>query len=289
MKTKLKESGLDPNIVGRIYEGPIESVDPEKTIAYAKATNETNPRYYKSDENKISIPPLFPVTMFIDPMIQIVTDDTLNLDILRMVHGEQEILYHRSLRPGEKIKTKVKLDSIDVKEAGDILWAKMTGYAGEELVFEMRAGLFFKKTKKGKKTSKPKTKEDPIERQIRIRKQMKVSSDQSVRYAAASGDENPIHVDKDTAKAAGLPDIILHGLCTLAFAVQAIVDNIAEGDPSKVKKIKTRFSKPVFMEDTLTTEGWLMKESETREIIGFETKNEAGEAVLKLGSIELLK
>ncbi len=284
----MKESGLDPNIVDKIYEGITETVNPERTRAYAKATNEINPRYYESDETKLAIPPLFPVTMFIDPMIQIVTDDTLNLDILRMVHGEQEILYHRSLRPREKIKTKVELDSIDIKDAGDILCAKMTGYAGEDLVFEMRAGLFFKKAKRETKASKPKIKEDPSERLILVKQQMKVTSDQSVRYAAASGDDNPIHVDKDIAMAAGLPDIILHGLCTLAFATQAIVDTLANGDPTKIKRIKGRFSKPVFMNDTLTTEGWVLEESETRKIIGFETKNEAGEVVLKQGSIELL-
>ncbi|UCG02898.1 MAG: MaoC family dehydratase N-terminal domain-containing protein [Candidatus Heimdallarchaeota archaeon] len=285
----MKESGLDPNIVGRIYEGVTTTVDPEKTMTYAKATNETNPRYYETDENMFAIPPLFPVTMFIDPMIQIVSDETLNLDILRMVHGEQEILYHRSLRPREKIKTKVELDSIDSKKAGDILWAKMMGYTGEELVFEMRAGLFFKKPTKGKKLSEPKIKESSTEREIVVKQQMKVTSDQSVRYAAASGDENPIHVDKEIAIAAGLPDIILHGLCTLAFATQAIVDNLADGDPTRVKRIKTRFSKPVFMNDTLTTEGWILEENKAKKIVGFETKNEAGEAVLKLGFIELLK
>ncbi|WP_455464113.1 FAS1-like dehydratase domain-containing protein, partial [Candidatus Hodarchaeum mangrovi] len=114
----MNESGLDPNIVGKIYEGKIVTVDPRNTIAYAKATNEINPQYYELDENKLRIPPLFPVTMLIDPMMQIVTDETLNLDILRMVHGEQEILYHRPLRPREKIKTKIKLDSVDVKETG---------------------------------------------------------------------------------------------------------------------------------------------------------------------------
>lgn len=285
----MKESRLDPNIIGKIYKGKLVSVDPEKTIAYAKATNETNLHYYESDENKLRIPPLFPVTMFIDPMIQIVTDDTLNLDTLRMVHGEQEILYHRSLRPREKIRAKIKLDSIDVKETGDILWIKMTGYSGTELVFEMRAGLFFKNVIKKKETSKAIIKEDLIEKHIIVRQQMKVTSDQSIRYATASGDKNPIHLDKDIAKAAGLSDKILHGLCTLAFATQAIVDNLADGDPTKVKQIRTRFSKPVFMEDTLTTEGWLLEESEATMKIGFETKNEKGEAVLKFGTIELIK
>ncbi|MFX1284047.1 MAG: MaoC/PaaZ C-terminal domain-containing protein [Promethearchaeota archaeon] len=281
----LLESGLNPNIVGKKYEGGIETVDPERTMAYAKATNEKNPRYYESEEDKLAIPPLFPVTMLVDPMKQIVADETLNLDIFRMVHGEHEILYHRPLRLWDKIKIKVELESIDVKESGDILWAKNLGYAGEELVFEMRAGMFFRKPRKGVSSKR----KEELERKIIITKKMKVASDQSVRYAAASGDNNPIHVDRDIAKAVGLPDIILHGLCTLAFATQAIVDELAEGDPTKVKQIKTRFSKPVLMESTLTTEGWLLEEGETSKTIGFETKNENGEAVLKHGFIELLK
>ncbi|MFX1515141.1 MAG: MaoC/PaaZ C-terminal domain-containing protein [Promethearchaeota archaeon] len=283
------ESGLDPNIIGRIYTGTTEIVDPEKTMAYAKATNETNPCYYELDQKKIVIPVLFPVTMAIAPLKEMVTDDTLNFDVTQMIHGEHEILYFRPLRPWDKIKTKLELESIDIKESGDILWAKTSGSTEDELVFEMRAGIFFKKPRKGSRPVKPRVKEKTIVKQIIISKQMEVTSDQSVRYAAASGDENPIHLDKDVALTVGLPDIILHGLCTLAFAVQAIVDGLAGGDPAKVKRVKTRFSKPVFMNNTLTTEGWLLEEKEKSKIIGFETKNESGESVLKFGSIELLK
>ncbi|MFX1508185.1 MAG: MaoC/PaaZ C-terminal domain-containing protein [Promethearchaeota archaeon] len=282
------ESGLDPSIIGRIYTGTTEIVDPEKTIAYAKATNETNPLYYELDENKLLIPVLFPVTMAIAPLKEMVTDDTLNFDVTQMIHGEQEILYFRPLRPWDEIKTKLELESIDIKESGDILWAKTSGSTEDELIFEMRAGIFFKKPRKRSRPIKPKVKEKIIEKQIIITKQMKVTSDQSARYAAASGDNNPIHLDKDIALTVGLPDIILHGLCTLAFAVQAIVDGLASGDPTKVKRVKARFSRPVFMNNTLTTEGWLLEDKEKSKIIGFETKNESGEIVLKFGSIELL-
>ncbi|MFW9902778.1 MAG: MaoC/PaaZ C-terminal domain-containing protein [Candidatus Thorarchaeota archaeon] len=283
------ENSLDPNIIGRIYTGTTEIIDPEKTMAYARATNETNPLYYELDENKLAIPVLFPVTMAIAPLKEMVTDDTLNLDITRMIHGEQEVLYFRPLRPWDKIKTKLELESIDIKESGDILWAKTSGSTEDELVFEMRAGIFFKKLRKRPRPVKPRVKEETIEKQIIISKQMKVTSDQSVRYAAASGDDNPIHLDKDIALTVGLPDIILHGLCTLAFAIQALVDSLANGDPTKVKGVKIRFSKPVFMNNTLTTEGWLLEEKERSKIVGFETKNESGEVVLKFGSIELLK
>ena len=283
------DSGLDPAIVGRRYIGKLEVVDPERVISYAKATNESNPRYFEKDETKLAIPPVFPVTMFIDPMIQFVTDDSLNLDTSRMVHGEQEILYHRPLKPWDKISTEVELESIDVKDSGDILWAVFKGLSEDELAFEMRASMFFRKPRKKPKQRISREKKERIERQIAVQTQMKVTPDQSVRYAAASGDENPIHLDRDIARSVGLPDIILHGLCTLAFATQAIVDELAKGDPTKVRQLKVRFSKPVFMNDTLTTEGWILKEDNTRKLIGFETRNQRGDVVLTMGQVELLK
>ena len=286
---KPKESILDPNIIGRIFKGTTEIVDPEKTMAYAKATNEINPRYYESDENKLAIPVLFPVTMVVSLFREMLTDNTMNLDISRMVHGEQEILYFRPLKLWDKIKTKLELESVDIKESGDILWAKASGSAVDGPVFEMRTGMYFKKSKKKSKLVKPRVKEDIVEKQIIIAEQMKVTPDQSERYAAASGDHNPIHLDRDFALSVGLSDIILHGLCTMAFAAQTVVDVLAGGDPSKVKAAKTRFTNPVFMNDTLTTKAWLLEEKEMSKIIGFETKNESGEVVLKSGSIEIIK
>ncbi|MFX1532861.1 MAG: SDR family NAD(P)-dependent oxidoreductase [Promethearchaeota archaeon] len=288
-KPKPVDSGLDPSIIGRVYTGAEEVIKPEGILAYAEATNETNPRYFEKDQNKLAVPPVFPVTMLMAPLNKIITDDTLNLDISRMVHAEHEILYYRPLKPNDQINTTVLLDSIDKKHSGDILWSKITGLVDEAPVFEMRAGLFFRKPRKESETTKPKTKKEPIKGDIIFSKQMVVAPDQSVRYAEASGDHNPIHLDRDFARAVGLPDIILHGLCAFAFATQAVVDELAEGDPTKVKRVKVRFSKPVFMNDTLTTEAWLIKEDETSKLIGFETKNQNEIAVLTLGEVEILK
>ncbi|MFX0182134.1 MAG: MaoC/PaaZ C-terminal domain-containing protein [Candidatus Hodarchaeota archaeon] len=284
----MEDSGLDPVIVGRVYSSSEQTIDPDRTLAYAKATNETNPRYFDQDINKRAIPPLFPVTMLVDLGIKIVSDDSLNLDISRMVHGEHELLYHRSLQLWEKVTPSAELESIEVKPTGDILWVRFDGYVNDELVFEMRAGLFFRKLRKRGKSSlksAPKNKKP----EIILSKQMKIASDQSKRYAEASGDKNPLHLDKDFAQAVGLPDVILHGLCTMAIATQAIIDHLASGDPTKVRRVKTRFSKPVFMNDILTTEGWIQKEDESIKLIGFETRNQTGIAVLTYGEVELLK
>jgi 3-hydroxybutyryl-CoA dehydratase len=70
-------------------------------------------------------------------------------------------------------------------------------------------------------------------------------------YAAASGDFNPIHIDKEIAQMVGLPGNILHGMCTMAWAVEAAIDALG-GDPGSLKHIKVRFSRPVKIDDTVT-------------------------------------
>ena len=72
-------------------------------------------------------------------------------------------------------------------------------------------------------------------------------------YAGASGDFNPIHIDPEVGAAAGLGGVILHGLCTMAWATDAFARFL--GDPGQVTRVKVRFSRPVRVEDTLTSRG----------------------------------
>ncbi|KAJ4827181.1 glycoside hydrolase 18 protein [Turnera subulata] len=72
-----------------------------------------------------------------------------------------------------------------------------------------------------------------------------------------SGDYNPLHSDLVFASAAGFSRPILHGLCSLGFAVRAIVKCICRGDPTMVKAISGRFLLHVYPGETLITEMWL--------------------------------
>lgn len=60
------------------------------------------------------------------------------------------------------------------------------------------------------------------------------------RYAAASGDPNPIHTDPEFAKNVGLPGIILHGLWTMAQVARAQA-TVADGDPRALKRLEVQF------------------------------------------------
>jgi acyl dehydratase len=64
-------------------------------------------------------------------------------------------------------------------------------------------------------------------------------------YADASGDQNPIHQDEAFAKSVGLPDVIAHGMLTMALAGKYISDWV--GGSQNVKEFSARFTKPVIV------------------------------------------
>ena len=70
-----------------------------------------------------------------------------------------------------------------------------------------------------------------------------LSRDSLVRYAGASGDFNAIHYRDDVAKSVGLPGVLAHGMLTMGFAVQPVIDWI--GDPGRILDYQVRFTRPV--------------------------------------------
>ncbi|MBW8804971.1 MAG: MaoC family dehydratase [Catenulisporales bacterium] len=68
-----------------------------------------------------------------------------------------------------------------------------------------------------------------------------------VKYAGASGDFNPIHWNERFAQSVGLPDVIAHGMFTMAEAIRVVTDWC--GDPGLVVEYSVRFTKPVVVPD----------------------------------------
>jgi acyl dehydratase len=61
------------------------------------------------------------------------------------------------------------------------------------------------------------------------------------RYAGASGDFNPIHIDADFAKSVGLPSNILHGLYGMGLVAKAAAQGLGGGDPRALRKLTVQF------------------------------------------------
>ncbi len=64
-------------------------------------------------------------------------------------------------------------------------------------------------------------------------------------YADASGDQNPIHQNEEFAKSVGLPNVIAHGMLTMALAGKYVTD--FAGGPAALKEFSARFVKPVIV------------------------------------------
>jgi acyl dehydratase len=73
--------------------------------------------------------------------------------------------------------------------------------------------------------------------------ELKVTPDKYLphRYAGASGDFNPIHIDVEFAKMVGLPSNILHGLYSMGLVARANAQGIAAGDPRALKRLSVQF------------------------------------------------
>jgi acyl dehydratase len=86
------------------------------------------------------------------------------------------------------------------------------------------------------------------------------------RYAGASGDFNPIHIDVDFAKAVGLPSNILHGLYGMAQVARANVA-AAGGDPRSLKRLSVQFRGMGFPEKEIVVTGTVTEERDGRVIV----------------------
>ena len=277
---------LDRGFVGKEYRSRPQIAKTEAMIRYAKATNETNPRYYDTEHHEgLSSPPLYPVVFLPELLAQLVEDaEDMNLDILRCVHAEHEMWWRNRILPGDQIISTAKIVNIEKRGVNELLDMDIQCTREDVLLVEMRYRLMMR----GKK--KPKTREPNGPTQTPAhggklgQRTILVTDDQGRRYAEASGDHNPIHTSDEIARSVGLSGAILHGLCTMAFASQAIVDELLGGDSTRLRNMKVRFSKPVLMGQALTTEVYDAgyREDGCR-IVRFETKNPSDHPVLTNG------
>ena len=98
--------------------------------------------------------------------------------------------------------------------------------------------------------------------------QLKVTPDKYLphRYAGASRDFNPIHIDPEFAKAVGLPGNILHGLYGMAQVARASVA-AAGGDPRALKRLSVQFRGMGFPEQEITVTGTVKEVRDGRAVI----------------------
>ncbi|MBI2565832.1 MAG: SDR family NAD(P)-dependent oxidoreductase [Candidatus Schekmanbacteria bacterium] len=283
--------GLNRAFLGKVYTTAPYFVRESETIPYALATNDPNPFYIAPDPPARAMAPvLFPVRILRDVCGRAALDPELNVDFMMLLHGEQDMRFHQPIYASDLIEVKAAITAIEEKSSGEILDLTGSCLRNGSSACDATFRFFIRSRDKSKKkdAGAGAGSASPAELpELAFSEAMVIRPDQTLAYAAASGDDNPIHVDDSAAKAAGLGGIIVHGLCTMAFASQAFVKNAAGGDPRRLKRLKVRFSRPVRPGDTVTTQAWKTGGEPGLTIYGFNVINSAGETVVTDGIAEV--
>ena len=278
---------LSRDIVG-VTVGPIaHDIDVRWLMAYAAALGETDARYYNTLEpGGPAAHPLFPVCYEWPAMLALRDRATQEEIAIRSVHATHDLTLHRPPRAGDTLHTTARVTGLAHRRAGTLMTVRQetvdadgrpvsttdygsvyrdVGFEGEDSGFrpEARGGL-----------------EMPAGA---VELPVAVPAGLAHVYTECARIWNPIHTDVAVARAAGLPDIILHGTATLALALSRVLGHLA-ADPRAVREVSARFTGMVPLPSHLT-----VRVAEGPEATGFvfDARGQDGAFVLSGGALRL--
>ncbi len=197
----------------------------------------------------------------------------MNLNRLMVVDGERDITFHKQLSTAAHITADSSvLDVFDKgKDKGAVIRHQtiLRDDKGEKL-----ATLVASRFARGDGGFGGPSEGQPEPHQVPTRSpdqsiEISTRPDQALVYRLC-GDRNPLHSDPETAKRAGFPKPILHGMCTYGITCRGILQTYADYDPGVFKQHAARFSSPVYPGETVTMDLW-----KDGDVISFEARVKA--------------
>jgi acyl dehydratase len=267
--------------VGRWSEPEIYAVTREATIAYARATNDDIPQHTAGE----LAPPLFavvPVASLMAPLLTAVIPSELTR---RVVIAGQDLRFAQAIVPDMTLTSRGSVVGVHSRPSGVAVVVKLRSFSGEDLVCEQVKTIFVRGADAGDGVGESPPSHavaEPLREPLAAVVQ-RLDEDQTVRYADASGDRMPIHLDDAVARQVGLPGIIVHGLCTMAIASHALIRTACPEDPERLRRLAVRFAAPVRPGQTITTR----IEPAGVDLYAFETAGAERGLVLKDGWAEV--
>jgi acyl dehydratase len=185
-------------------------------------------------------------------------DPALRLDWRFSVDAERELLMHRPLPPEATVRSRMRVTHVIDKGAGKGAMIRserdLVDVATEETIATLHSTGYLRRDggfgDRGDRAPAPPPRFEGDGEAACV---LPVSPRAALIYRL-SGDENPLHADPDAARTAGFPRPILHGLCTLGMACHAVLKTFCNSDPARMKRLRARFTAPVFPGETLRFE-----------------------------------
>jgi len=210
--------------------------------------------------------------------------DGLEYNRAMMLHGEEEVLIHKPLPVETKLKTQTNV--LDVFDKGKaallILETKATDEDGDPL-YSVRMSLFLRGEGGFGGPDGPPPSNVPPDRAPDGVIERKTLPQQALIYRL-SGDKNPLHADPEFAAKGGFDKPIIHGLLSYGLCCKAIVDELLDGDVTKVAGYGARFAGVGFPGETYQISYW--KEGD-KILLGANSKERDGAKIISNAAITL--
>jgi len=205
-----------------------------------------------------TLPPTYPHVLAFPLHLAVMAEGSFPFGAVGLVHVENEIVQHRSIGLDEELTIKVKPTKLKPHPKGQTFSLQTKVKSGSRIVWESTSTML----RRGSDSSNPADRSDslelhqlihPADRQVdAVREgdaampvgnaEWKLGGDLGRRYAAVSGDRNPIHMHALTAKPLGFPRAIAHGMWTKARCLAAIESRLPDAF-----EVGVRFRKPILL------------------------------------------
>ena len=284
---------IESSIVGSAGAPLISEIDSRWTMAYAAALGDALPCYMDTTRGVIAHP-LFPVCF--EWPVQVAmraqfekSTSLTRAEAMRGVHATHDTVLHHPIRPPERLSTRLTVAGVERRKPGAYMVTRLDTLdeAGKPVCTSWYGAIYRGVEVKGPDVASelPPAPAEPIveEGEPLSETQVDVPAGMAHVYTECARIFNPIHTDAAVARAAGLPEIILHGTATLALAVSRIVESEAGKDPARIERVAVRFGAMVTMPSTLTVRV-LAREGA---VVFFETLSGEGRLAIRDGIVVL--
>lgn len=184
------------------------------------------------------LPPTYPHVLAFPLQMAVMAEGSFPFGAVGLVHVENQIVQHRRIGLDEELTIKVKPTKLEEHPKGRTFSLQTKVKAGNRIVWESTSTMLRRGDGNGS-TAKSSSGEEP---DLIAGAEWKLGGDLGRRYAAVSGDRNPIHMHAWTAKPLGFPRAIAHGMWTKARCLAAIESRLPDAF-----QVDVRFRKPILL------------------------------------------
>jgi len=189
---------------------------------------------------------------------------------LRGVHATHDLRLHRLPRAGDRLSTTAVVVGVARRSGAFVLTRFETVDAAGEPVSTTDYGTVYRGVACEGAALPHSPPRPALKATMRWSARVTVTATLAHVYTECARIWNPIHTDRAVARAAGLPDIVLHGTATLGLAVSRLLAREAEGEPARVRRIIARLGAMVRLPSSLTVNRLEAVETPEGRWVGFE-------------------